>query len=78
MLQISQDNIRDILENLRLHALEKLQRNKRFQQDGIATLHIQVVKSKQDQESASNSITDNYNFQIDIRLSDSGQVLRKR
>ncbi|RDD45242.1 NEDD8 ultimate buster 1 [Trichoplax sp. H2] len=76
-LQISSKDVSEVLENLRSHALKKIQGNKRFQQHGIATLNIQVAKTGRNQKLTSTSTADKYDFQLDIHLSNDGKELRK-
>lgn len=70
-LKLSPDTVSDILESLRLHALQKLHERNKFQQSGLATIKVKVSgqKSKDENKTILSS--------IEMSLDCKGEELRK-
>ncbi|CAC5368288.1 unnamed protein product [Mytilus coruscus] len=70
-LKLPQDEITDILELLRVHAIQKLQERNKFQESGLATIKVKISgqKSKEDKVPGLTS--------VEISLDSKGQDFRK-
>lgn len=42
-LRFSPDEVAEVLEHLRLHALSKLEEREKFRKQGVATLHVKLA-----------------------------------
>lgn len=70
-LKLSSDAVTEVLESLRLHAVQKLQERNKFQESGLATIKIKISGHKEKEVDNPGPTS------IEISLDCTGQVFRK-
>ncbi|XP_076088637.1 NEDD8 ultimate buster 1-like [Mytilus galloprovincialis] len=70
-LKLPEDEITEIFESLRVHAIQKLQERNKFQESGLATIKVKISGQKSKEETK-HSLTS-----VEISLDSKGQDFRK-